>query len=275
MPTCKTSWGSDESRWTVGLSDDVGTGSLQINLYPFSPCSREIAEGVVAPGLKRSLRLLHSRERANFADANLTPLSDVWCFSYADYPDLTFSSGSSRREEFRNVADAFADWREQNVCTPGVHLLVLEGHGFGTAEPVDAASGQPSVFAGPKHAVVGTRGSLDRVVNTAVQQTVRTAIDARSVDAVRSTIDPGAAGDPERAEHQLGTLHGGAVSPMATLFEGSNVGSAYLPSRKRGRHAAHGACANGTDWNGTYSTFLSDCTVKAVLRTRNAATGGA
>lgn len=153
----------------------------------------------------------------------------------------------SSKDTFKNEFDSWINGAGY-LDYKGDHLGVADGFKGGKADPGDGAD--PTVFEGGQSSVAGTDSEVGDFKqfykNVAIHEAFHPAIDS-ALDSVQSMI--------EDTEHDLGFIDPYeelACTPMATGYEST--------------HAYHGSCADG-GWSGPYTTFLTDCTKKAVKET--------
>lgn len=247
--------------WSLGFDDDFGQGLLDIYLYPRSECVVDTARGPVADALLEAFRPLH-RDFDEDLSEELPQIGQITCLYGTDPVSVSADEDTGDvGEDFYNVVDAFRAWREANVGdTPGVHILVDGNYEYSDAARVtDIDAGVRPAYATPRDAVVGADGNMGRVRNLAIMEACHNLIDSESIPAVDEML----AGSGHHAEHQLGRVRAGSVTPMATLYEGSDVWEEYNGDPPE-QHAEYGTCSGDGAWTGGHIPHLTRCTREAV-----------
>lgn len=266
-------WNEDSLQWTFENPNSEGEGSLNFYLYPFSECSRDVAEGPISTAIRRAFSRM--TEDPNVPE-EYRPLNKVSCFSFPEYPQFDIGSAGDVQEEYDNIHDGFSQWRKNNIDETrfGVHLLLVDGHPWATASSMEntTVNGERTGFTTPFTASAGVGGNLDLAKNAALQESLHGLIDDENVPEIKEML--AADGTVPTDEHQLGSLRGGAVTPMATFYTG---GLDFVEKYRStpNKEINYGDCSAGPDedWNGRYFPFFTPCTKKAVLMTRNSVLG--
>jgi len=182
-------------------------------------------------------------------------------------------SGSDTWERENSYFDPFDNWlisdnpHNQNLKgRKGVHIGVTNEIDFASIESFSFPD--ETAFDEGVTGYVGTKGSEGKYMNFAAQEPLHGFIYPENSTVFEYTL----VDEEERwmHDHDLGQIYAsryseGPVSPMATLYEGSDDHPNDVEM-----HAYHDdddGCAENNYWDGTYSQTPTHCTIDAVATT--------